>query len=149
MMLEVIRNGNPHHGWLRYGGVETLDSYGFSGELDFLPPEHELFFDSLGDYFELEDYLFMHAAYDPQLPMEQQPIELLRWHSLRQGVPGPHFSGKTAIVGHTANRQGEIMDVGHLLCIDTCCYGGGWLTAVELHSRTFWQASQEGELRQP
>ena len=148
MMLDVIRNGEPHHAWLRYGGVETLDSYGFSGQLEFLPPEHEQFFNSLGDYIELDDYLFMHAAYDPQLPMDQQPLELLRWHSLREGIPGPHYSGKTAVVGHTANRDGEVLDMGHLLCIDTCCYGGGWLTAVELHSRTYWQVSQQGQLRE-
>lgn len=148
MMLDVVRHGEPHHAWLRYGGVETLDSYGFTGHLDFLPPEHERFFDALGDYIELQDYLFMHAAYDPQLPMDQQPLEMLRWHSLRDGVPGPHYSGKTAVVGHTANRAGEVLDVGHLLCIDTCCYGGGWLTAVELHSRTFWQVSQQGQLRE-
>lgn len=148
MMLDVVRHGDPHHAWLRYGGVETLDSYGFSGDLDFLPPEHQRFFDSLGDYFEVEDYLFTHAAYDPELPLDQQPEEMLRWHSLREGIPGPHLSGKTAVVGHTARKEGEILDVGHLLCIDTYCYGGGWLTAIELKTRQIWQASQEGRLRQ-
>ncbi len=148
MMLDVIRHGDPHHAWLRYGGVETLDSYGFSGDLDFLPPDHERFFDSLGDYFESDDFIFMHAAYDPMLPLDQQTTEMLRWYSLTQGIPGPHQSGKTAVVGHTANREGEIRDAGHLLCIDTYCYGGGWLTAVELPSRQVWQASQDGQLRQ-
>ena len=147
MMLDVIRHGDPHHAWLRYGGVETLDSYGFTGDLNFLPPEHERFFDSLGDYFELENYLFMHAGYDPLLPLDQQTTEMLRWYSLTQGIPGPHISGKTAVVGHTANREGEILDAGHLLCLDTFCYGGGWLTAMELKTRQFWQASPQGELR--
>ena len=147
MMLDVLRHGDPHHAWLRYGGVETLESYGFNGDLNFLPPEHDRFFDSLGDYFESQDYIFMHAAYDPALPLDQQQTEMLRWYSLTQGIPGPHVSGKIAVVGHTANRAGEIVDAGHLLCIDTYCYGGGWLTAMELHSRTVWQASQQGELR--
>ncbi len=48
MMLSVIRGGAPHHDWVRYGGVETLESYGFDGDLDFLPEEHHDFFDSLG-----------------------------------------------------------------------------------------------------
>ena len=39
------------------------------------------------------------------------------------------LSGKTAIVGHTPTRSGEIFDVGYLKCLDTYCYGGGWLTA--------------------
>jgi serine/threonine protein phosphatase 1 len=147
MMLDVIRHGAPHQAWLRYGGVETLDSYGFHGNLDFLPPDHQAFFDSLGDYFEHGDYFFTHAAYDPDLPLDQQTQEMLRWHSLRDGVPAPHMSGRTAVVGHTANREGEIFDAGHLLCIDTFCYGGGWLTAIELPSKRIWQASQDGLMR--
>ena len=148
MMLEVVRHGEPHHSWLRYGGVETLDSYGFDGDLNFLPTEHDRFFDSLGDYFVMGDFFFTHAAYDPDTPLEHQTTDMLRWYSLTEGLPSVHKSGKTAVVGHTANRDGEILDVGHLMCIDTYCYGGGWLTAVELHSRKFWQASESGELRQ-
>ena len=147
MMLDVVRRGEPHHAWLRYGGLQTLDSYGFSGDLGFLPPEHESFFDSLGDYFELDRYFFTHAAYDPHQPLDQQTPEMLRWYSLTQGIPEPHVSGKTAVVGHTADVEGQVLDAGHLLCIDTYCYGGGWLTAVELNSRQVWQVSEEGELR--
>ncbi|QDT06851.1 Serine/threonine-protein phosphatase 1 [Rubripirellula lacrimiformis] len=147
MMLSVVREGESHHSWLRHGGVETLDSYGFDGDLDFLPAEHEAFFDSLGDYFEHGDYFFTHAAYDPDTPLEQQPADLLRWYSLTEGLPARHRSGKTAVVGHTANRDGEVLDIGHLLCIDTYCYGGGWLTAVDLGNRQYWQVSEAGVLR--
>ena len=147
MMLDVVRGSVPHHNWLRYGGVETLESYDFDGDLDFLPREHEQFFDSLGDYFEHSDYFFTHAAYDPDTPLEHQTADMLRWYPLVEGLPAPHQNGKTAVVGHTANRDGEILDVGHLICIDTFCYGGGWLTAMELESRQVWQASQSGELR--
>lgn len=148
MMLDVIRNGRPHYDWIKYGGVETLDSYGFDGNLDFLPPEHETFFDSLGDYFEFDDFFFTHAAYDPDYELAHQTSDMLRWYSLTDGFPAPHPNGKTAVVGHTANRDGEILDVGHLICIDTYCYGGGWLTAMDLINRSVWQASQSGEVRQ-
>lgn len=147
MMLNVIRHGEPHHHWLRYGAVETLESYQFEGDLDFLPPDHVEFFDSLGDYFEHGDYFFTHAAYDPYVILENQTAELLRWYHLTEGVPGPHENGKIAIVGHTANRDGEILDLGHLICLDTYCYGGGWLTAMDLTSRQIWQASDLGVLR--
>lgn len=149
MMLEVVRDGEPHHNWLRYGGVDTLESYGFDGGLDFLPDDHNAFFDSMGDYFEYENFFFTHAAYDPMTPLSDQEVEMLRWYSLTDGVPPPHQSGKVAVVGHTANRDGEIFDAGHLLCIDTYCYGGGWLTAVDLRSKQLWQASEQGELRDP
>lgn len=148
MMLAVVRQEEPHHAWLRHGGVETLESYDFDGELDFLPPPHREFLDALGDYFTHDEFFFTHAAYDPDIPLEHQPVELLRWYSLADGIPAPHRSGKTAIVGHTANREGEILDLGHLICLDTYCYGGGWLTAMDVRTRRVWQASEDGRLRQ-
>ena len=36
---------------------------------------------------------------------------------------------------------------GYLKCIDTCCYGGGWLTALDITSGQLWQANQVGETR--
>ena len=147
MMLAVIRGNAPHHEWVRHGGVETLESYGFDGDLDFLPESHHEFFDSLLPYYESQDYFFTHAAYDPDVPLNEQTREMLRWYSLTNGLPAAHQSNKTAVVGHTAQRDGEILDVGHLLCIDTYCYGGGWLTAVDLTNRTMWQVSAAGQLR--
>ena len=57
------------------------------------------------------------------------------------------MSGKKAVVGHTPDKSGEIFDIGHLICIDTFCYGGAWLTAVDVENGTTWQANDEGELR--
>ncbi len=147
MMLEVIQGRASHHDWVRYGANDTLDSYGFDGNLDFLPPSHEAFYAGLGDYFVYDDYFFTHACYDAEQPLEHQPVDLLRWHSLTGGLPNRHYSGKTAVVGHTAQRGGEIFDVGHLICLDTYCYGGGWLTAMDLHSKKTWQVNQAGEIR--
>lgn len=147
MMLQVLHEGASHHEWLKHGGVDTLESYDFDGDLDFLPHEHEQFFEALGDYFVMDDYFFTHAAYDPDVQLEHQPIDMLRWYPLTDGLPAPHSSGKTAIVGHTANRDGEILDAGHLICLDTYCYGGGWLTAMDLTNRKIWQVSQDGYQR--
>ena len=147
MMLNVLRNGESHHNWLRYGGIQTLDSYQFDGDLDFLPQSHVQFFDELGDYFEYDEFLFTHAAYDPSQPLGETDPQMLRWYHLTEGIPSAHQSGKTVVVGHTAQREGEVLDLGHLLCIDTFCYGGGWLTAIDLHTRELWQTSKDGELR--
>jgi serine/threonine protein phosphatase 1 len=146
MMLEVIRGEAPYHGWVQHGGIDTLDSYGFTGRLDFLPPEHEAFFDSMVDYYETDTHFFLHANYEEDLPLDDQEIDVIRWRSLRDGIPGPHISGKIAVVGHTANPDGQIMDLGHLLAIDTYCYGGGVLTAMDVKSGHIWQASEEGRL---
>jgi serine/threonine protein phosphatase 1 len=81
MMLRVLRHEQPHQAWLQFGGVETLESYGFNGDLNFLPAEHAEFFDSLRDYHEQGNFFFTHAAYDPVFPLAQQPVDALRWHS--------------------------------------------------------------------
>ncbi|QDV34340.1 metallophosphoesterase family protein [Tautonia plasticadhaerens] len=130
--------------WLGCGGLQTIDSY---GGLDAVPPEHVEFLDRLSDWYETDRLIFAHACYEPGLPMASQPLDLLHWTSLRDYEPGPHRSGKPVILGHTAQRDGEVLDLGHLLCIDTCCYGGGWLTLLDLHTGRTWQADLRGTLR--
>ncbi len=61
----------------------------------------------------------------------------------------PHFSGKPVFVGHTEQRNSEILDLGFAACIDTACWRHGWLTALEVHTRQAWQASRWGLLRDP
>lgn len=147
MMLEVIRDKQPPFRWLQYGGVETLDSYGFAGDMSIIPASHFDFFRSMKDYFETEDHIFLHANYNPKLPLEKQTKHALRWQKLTEFTPGPHISGKRVVVGHTHDRGGEIFDVGHLICIDTFCYGGGWLTALDVHTGKLWQIDQSGRTR--
>ena len=147
MMLDVVRDGQPPFHWLQYGGVETLDSYRFAGDMDVIPPEHFDFFASLRDYYESDEHFFVHANYDPQLALDQQPRHLLRWQKLTELTPDAHSNGKRAVVGHTHDRGGEIFDIGHLVCIDTYCYGGGWLTALDVLSGRIWQADAAGRLR--
>jgi serine/threonine protein phosphatase 1 len=112
-----------------------------------IPADHVAFLQRCRDYHENETHIFVHAQYDPDLAMEHQPSYLLRWESLRNGTPGPHVSGKRAIVGHSSQKSGEVLDLGHLVCIDTFCYGGRWLTALDVRTDEIWQANREGELR--
>ena len=100
-----------------------------------------------GDRHRVGRDTFVHAYYDPHLPLHQQKWGGLRWLSL-PSAPLPHYSGKVAIVGHTPQKNGELLDLGYLKCIDTFCHGGGWLTALEVEGgRRVWQANEAGELR--
>jgi serine/threonine protein phosphatase 1 len=146
MLLEA-RSGIHPTTWLGMGGFATLDSYGPGRDLSLIPEEHFRFLEGCLDYHEADTHIFVHANYFPDISMDEQPVSMLRWESLRDMTPGPHESGKTVIVGHSSQKSGEILDLGYLKCIDTYCYGGGWLTALNVKTGEVWQADREGLLR--
>jgi serine/threonine protein phosphatase 1 len=133
--------------WMAMGGAATLASYGRQVGPGAIPGEHLAFFESCLTYHETQSHIFVHASYDPDLPPADQPRETLLWASLRDAIPGPHRSGKAFITGHTAQKSGEVLDLGYLKCIDTYCYGGGWLTALEVGSGQTWQTDRQGRMR--
>ena len=147
MLLAARRDPGALQPWLLSGGVATLDSYGFGTGPAGLPAEHVAFIESCVSFHQTPTHFFVHATYRADMPLEDQPPLWLRWESLRDGLPEPHVSGKVAVVGHTPQPGGEILDLAHLKCIDTCCYGGGWLTALDAQSGRFWQANEQGEWR--
>ncbi len=134
--------------WLDLGGRQTLASYGrFTTQISQIDAAHLDFIGKTLLYYETEHFIFTHAAYIPELKMEDQPQEVLLNHRLRISVPDPHISGKTVYVGHSAQRNGEIFSREHLICIDTYLYGGGWLTAVEPSSGKTLQIDAGGRFR--
>ncbi len=146
-MLLAAREGRSElRYWLKFGGGETLASYGLGEEPKQIPAEHVRFIQGCRDYFESGRHFFVHAYYDPDLPLDRQNWDRLRWASL-PSAPAGHCSGKVAIVGHTAQKSGEVLDLGILKCIDTFCHRGGFLTALDVTTGQLWQANQAGELR--
>lgn len=144
MFLGALEGKDNVGFWLKFGGRETLASYGT--ENDVIPAEHIQFIKGCKDFYETVSHIFVHAYYDPDLPLHQQKWDGLRWASLPREAK-PHCSGKVAIVGHTAQTSGEILDLGCVKCIDTFCHGGGWLTALEVGTGQVWQADERGQLR--
>ncbi len=145
MLLEALDRSIADTGWLLCGGRETLASYG--GRLEDIPPEHVAFFRSLLPYYETDTHFFVHANYQYDMPLADQPDYLLYWEHLHLNPPLPHDGGKQAIVGHTSQKSCEVLDLGHVVCIDTFCHGGGWLTALDVDSGKVWQADRFGNLR--
>jgi serine/threonine protein phosphatase 1 len=132
--------------WLCFGGDATLASYKTT-QPSMIPDAHLQFLSNCRLIYETERHFFAHGSYDPRLPLSQQPHRALLWGKMRPAPPGPHFSGKIAIVGHTAQRDGRILDLGHIKCIDTCCYGDGFLTALEVNTAQVWQADKKGRMK--
>jgi serine/threonine protein phosphatase 1 len=147
MFLEALINRSRRRAWLEFGGIATLASYGDDLDFGAVPAEHVDFLESCLEYYETPTHLFLHANYGEGLPLAEQSDYHLRWESLRDRVPGPHVSGKTAVVGHTSQKSGEVLDLGHLVCIDTYCHGGGWLTGLDVGNGRIWQADASGLLR--
>ncbi len=147
MMLAVIEDRSPLVWWFRYGGRETMDSYDSKHDLKKIPAGHRKFLKELADYHEEEEHFFVHANYAAKAPLDCQPAEALRWINLSERLPKPHKSGKTAIVGHSSQKNGEVLDASHVVCLDTFCVGGGWLTAMDVLSGKLWQVDREGKPR--
>ena len=117
------------------------------GDLQHIPDAHLEFLRQCVPYHETDEFIFVHANYAAHSPLEAQPERLLFWEHLSTTTPPPHISGKTVFVGHTPQSSGDVWDLGHLVCLDTYCFGGGWLTAMEAHTRETWQADVLGQLR--
>ena len=106
--------------------------------------EHFSFLETCEMFFEIDTHFFVHANYDAKKQLADQDPFTMLWLSLDAQMPRRHFSRKTAIVGHTSQKSGEILDRRHLKCIDTYCHGGGWLTAMDVRTGQQWQVDQNG-----
>jgi serine/threonine protein phosphatase 1 len=133
--------------WENCGGVATINSYRFGGTLADIPAEHWRLLNTCLPYYETDECIFSHANYLPDLPMAQQSEFSLRWELFDHENQQPHISGKTVVVGHTEQKNAEILDLGFAACIDTLCCKYGWLTAFDVSKREVWQASRWGILR--
>jgi serine/threonine protein phosphatase 1 len=153
MLLAALSNPEALRGWLACGGTAAVRSYGWTPGgprrrlADLFPEEHLYFLQTCRDFYETETHLFVHAGYVPELPLDRQPGEALRWRVTDSQTARPHCSGKVAVVGHTPQRGGEVLDLGFLKCIDTNCHRGGWLTALEVETGEVWQADAQGRMR--
>jgi serine/threonine protein phosphatase 1 len=153
VLLEAFREKDALRRWLTLGGADTLRSYGWvpggprRALADWFPKPHREFIAGCRGFHETPTHLFVHAGYVPELPLAQQPALALRWRVTDAATAVPHQSGKVAVVGHTPQRSGEVLDLGFLVCIDTNCARGGWLTAFDVGSGQVWQADRTGRLR--
>lgn len=144
MLLDALQNPYAVGPWRDCGGDATLASY---SSLPKVPDSHLDFIRRCRRYHETDSHFFIHANYQYDVPLDEQPDYLVFWEHLIFSKPRPHENGKIAIVGHTSQKNGDILDLGHVICIDTFCHGSGWLTALEMDSQKVWQADRNGQLR--
>jgi serine/threonine protein phosphatase 1 len=130
--------------WRRFGGLETLHSYGVSvsglivGKAyeeaadrlrDAMPAEHMSFLRSLKTSHSNDKYFFCHAGVRPGVPLERQRDEDLLW------IRGEFLNskmdfGKIVVHGHTPVEEPEVLP--NRINIDTGAFATGHLTCVVL-----------------
>ncbi len=130
-------------------GIETLISYDLAGSepsLANIPDSHWRFLErNCLESWQSPDHVFVHANLHPKLPLNEQPDYHLFWEKFIQ--PRPHYSGKTMICGHTSQKNGEPINLGHAICIDTWACGLGWLTCLDVYGGQIWQTNQQGQVQ--
>ena len=146
MLLAAKESQEALEYWENCGGIATLNSYRFGGNLSDIPNEHWKLLDEFRPYHETDGVIFTHANYLTDVPMPEQPSYQLRWALFEPDGMRPHISGKPVFVGHTEQVEGKILDLDFATCIDTACCRYGWLTAVEVSTKQIWQANRWGVL---
>lgn len=145
MMLEAVRDSGDMGFWLGCGGDATVASYG--GDIRNVPQHHRMFFQHCVRFHETDKQIFVHANYLYDQPLEEQPDTVLFWEHIIDDPPPPHMSGKRVFVGHTPQQDGMICDLGHVVLLDTFCFGGKNLTAMDVDTSQIWQADNHGNIR--
>jgi len=123
--------------WRRFGGLETLHSYGVpvaavmvgkgfeeaSNALrQSVPPEHFRFLGSLRFSLSLGDYFLCHAGVRPGVALEQQRPEDLLW--IREEFLNSRMGfGKIVVHGHTPTASPEVLPTR--INIDTGAFATG------------------------
>jgi serine/threonine protein phosphatase 1 len=161
VMLRVLDGDRDLlNSWLRFGGAETLRSYGLDpAELSKLPKEdivervrtsipaaHREFLNSFADSISFGDYLFVHAGIRPGIALSEQSQEDLRW--IREPFLADESDhGAVVVHGHTITSEVEVAP--NRIGIDTGAYDTGTLTALAIEGRERWlvQTSSAGAER--
>ena len=144
MLLQFLHDPVAGRRWLRFGGYETLQSYGLgrigdigdeaelhriASELNRAMGPHLEFIENLRPWHANGNLLITHAGADPALPPGEQTIDALVW-----GVPSFHQQMRTdglwVVHGHTIVEKPCARD--GRISIDTGAYRTGTLTALRV-----------------
>lgn len=143
LLIDAFRHPDKVTMWECLAGENPLASYGSGRSEDVLKtiPDHHIEFleRECRDYFETDDFIFVHGGIRPHMDPRDEEIERLQWTTL--SLAAPHLSGKTIICGHSSQESGRIVDLSHTICIDTGITKGQNITCLNLDTFSFLQVS--------
>ncbi|MGR3616865.1 MAG: metallophosphoesterase family protein [Paracoccaceae bacterium] len=146
MMLSFLNDPEQNGSrWLRYGGLQTLASFGVGNvseasnpeELirardalrDAMGPEMQFWLRSLHLYYQSGNVGIVHAAADPGTPLNDQQQRHLLWGAPKFGK-SQRTDGLWIVHGHTIVSEPTVSN--GIISIDTGAYATGVLTAAKL-----------------
>ena len=147
MFLESFDDADTLRHFLRFGGKETVLSYGLDRKAynaaeieevqammrEAVPREDRNFIASFEDMIAIGDYLFVHAGIRPEVPFDEQRRKDLRW--IREPFLS-HTESFGAVVVHGHTISDAPVERENRIGIDTGAYVNGRLTALVLEGAT-------------
>lgn len=149
MLGAFLQNPDELAGWRRFGGLETLASYGvptqeaaegfgyesawqaFSARL---PQRHRALLDATQLSVTIDDFFFCHAGVRPGVPLEAQRERDLLWIR-NEFLSWTGDFGKVVVHGHTPVAAAEVLP--NRINIDTGAFASGKLTCLVLEGETY------------
>lgn len=142
MMLDFLAAPKPGHAWLKFGGEETLASYGidpatlFEGGrrlaaqkiLAYMPDDHIAFLRERPGCIAFPGITLVHAGLRPGIPLEQQLMQDMLWARFPENSFAEVQPFGLLVHGHTPGVKPVVE--AHRICVDTGAYATGVLTAV-------------------
>lgn len=150
VMLRILKGDfEVFANWLRFGGAETLASYGIDPKAiaklpvedvavllhKSIPANHRRFLESFADSISFGGYVFVHAGIRPGVDLAEQAQSDLRW------IRDPFLQDETdhgfvVVHGHTISKAPDILP--NRIGIDTGAYSTGVLTALGIEGPRRW-----------
>ena len=142
--LEVLRDPTKLEDLRKFGGLQTLMSYGIQPSLnpdateqadliseliEVMPGDHLRFLQELKPSFLCGDFFFVHAGVRPGIPLKEQQEADLLWIR-NEFLDSEEYFGKFIVHGHTPVREPDIRP--NRINIDTGAYATGNLTLLTI-----------------
>jgi serine/threonine protein phosphatase 1 len=145
-LLQFLREPGYGVSWVEFGGAATLGSYGIAvpamrtdpeaweavrdAFVEVLPREHVELLEGFRISLQADDYFFVHAGVNPDVPLEAQGSQEFLW------IRAPFLASEKAcdyVVVHGHTPEEEPSNERWRIGLDTGAYATGVLTGVRLH----------------
>ena len=140
--------------WTKQGGDRTMASYNGGP----MPQTHIDFLKSGHLWLEVGNKLFVHAGFEPDLPLEQNSAQVLVWDRdlLKDAREAANYRREAQItkyddifIGHTTTEIYRTLQPIHVCNVWDLDTGAGWsgkLTIMDIDTKEYWQSELSKDL---